>query len=152
MRSVTLAALRFRHDSSNEADARSAARSDARRLAKNQGLPVPAWAAKRRPGDPEPSPAPPLPVEPPPEIPSALRAWRESQPARVVNVHRDGSVRLITFTTAGVRQEAAFTTARDAERALLLGVSWRSPEARALAKGAPGVRRPIGRVAGVSGA
>jgi len=125
-RAHTLASLRFKYDGSTDPDARSNTRSEARRLAKKLGLPCPTWAAKRKKGEPEPEPAT-LASEPMPEISSALRQWREAQPGRVVNVRRDGSVRLITFIGGTVRQEAAFSDARTAERALLLGVSWRTP-------------------------
>jgi len=127
MRSHSLSSLRFKHDGSTDPEARSNIRCQARYLARKQGLPCPAWAAKRKRGEAEPvvDPAPPMP-DPMPEISSALRAWRSAVPGRVINTRRDGTVILIQFEGGTARKEAKFADARTAERALLLGVSWRA--------------------------
>lgn len=126
----TLESLQAVHDGAPSRKARDRARARARELAAKLGVDVPAWAVQRRNGS-----LPRLPEErgafdhappaTPIEIPPALSAWRAAAPGRVVNLRRDGSVRLIVLGFGGAHQEAAFTNARMAERALLLGVTWR---------------------------
>jgi hypothetical protein len=102
-------------------------RQRARVLAAELGQDPPVWAQQARPAKAsEPAP-PPVPIEPaePIAISPALSTWRAAGPGRVVNVKRDGTVRLVVLGFGGAHQEAAFTDARTAERALLLGVTWR---------------------------
>lgn len=124
---MTLEHLREVHDRAPTRKAAVAARGRARDLAKTLGVAVPDWAAARSPGRTRTPAPPPRSDEPtvPIEVAPALSAWRAGGPGRVVNVRRDGSVRLVVLGLGGARQEAAFTDARMAERALLLGVTWR---------------------------
>lgn len=59
----------------------------------------------------------------PPEIPPALRARRAAALGRCISLRGNGSITLTSFDEG--QQTATFDDARTAERALLLGITWR---------------------------
>jgi hypothetical protein len=125
----TLASLLASHTRSTSPKTKAKARERARTLCATTGTDVPSWAALAKGTAPKLAPATVAPVEAPAvplEVTPALRKWAAAGPGRVVNVKRDGSCRLITLGFGGAHQEAAFTDPRTAERALLLGISWRA--------------------------
>lgn len=142
---TTLESMRDQHDKATAPTTKAKTRQRARTLATALGVAVPDWAAKQEPAAAKREPALPVVTEPPPEVPPALSAWRSAGPGRVVNVRRDGSVRLVVLGFGGAHQEAAFTDARTAEQALLLGVTWRRREPPATSE--PGARRDNRRLA-----